>query len=117
MTNTNDETPTQLDLPLVEKDNTVNFMSRKNKINLKTAESTATYMAEGLKAFQSELADNAKGFLAIVFDTDNNPRIIWAGDADTIQWIGALEIAKNEFFKTINSISEHPDIDFTGQDE
>ena len=55
-------------------------------------------LEKGLEIFVQELSNNGKGFLSIVFDQDNYPQIIWAGDIDMVASLGALELAKNELY-------------------
>ena len=64
------------------------------------AEASAECLSKGIEAFEREL-EEATGFLAITFDNDQVPRIIWAGAIDAVYSMGALEIAKYELFNTI----------------
>lgn len=85
------------------KSNVHAFTVHANPKNLDKSLENATpteMMDIGLTTFTEELKKNAKGFLAIIFDEDGNQRIIWAGEVDMVTSVGALEIAKNELFKT-----------------
>ncbi len=59
------------------------------------------YLMKGLKSFQEELGDGAQGFISIVFDKENQPRIIWAGDFEMLLALGAMDFAKNELMERI----------------
>ena len=76
--------------------NVKSFAAKKNKMT------TPSLMDEGLETFARELA-GAKGFLAIIFDEDNNPIVLCSGEIDIVSTVGALEVAKNELFKNIFS--------------
>lgn len=84
-----------------EPTNTVSFKTRKPITQSDNTEPDEDLLTLGLEAFHADINDDAKGFLAIVFDKDGHPRITWAGDIDMIPSIGALEVAKNEFLKNV----------------
>lgn len=98
MTKDKDE---QLELELGS--NNVKTFAPKKKLKAKEPEgiSTEELMEQGLEIFAQELSDDAKGFFSIVFDKENNPKIIWAGDIDMISALGSLEMAKNELYNNV----------------
>lgn len=69
-------------------------------------QSTAEMLNLGFNAVKEIIeSGEVKAFFTITFDkVDSSPRIIWAGDIDTLKTLGALEVAKNEFFKSIFSL-------------
>ena len=99
----------QLDLPLdigSEPSNVRTFAPRKKATATAGAASepeatTEELMEKGLEIFAQELSEDAKGFFALIFDSQNTPRIVWAGDIDMITAIGSLEMAKNELYNNI----------------
>lgn len=60
------------------------------------AKSTEDYLALGVQEFGNQIAE-AEAFLAITFDIDGTPQIIWAGDLDPFRALGAMEISKRIF--------------------
>lgn len=56
------------------------------------------YFNKGIEKF-NESIDNATGFLAVTFDENNSPTIIWAGDVDTMAAVGSFEVAKQLFIE------------------
>lgn len=96
------DTDEQLELELGS--NNVKTFSPKKKSKVpKEPEgvSAEELMEQGLEIFAQELSEDAKGFFSIVFDKDNNPKIIWAGDIDMISALGSLEMAKNELYNNV----------------
>lgn len=93
-----------LELEIVPENFTSNVKSFTPKSKTPSGEpTTEDYLIQGVEAFTMEIGDDAKGFIAIVFDLDNNPRVICAGDIDIVTTLGALEVAKNELLKTVSS--------------
>lgn len=74
----------------------VSMFNPKHKRVTETEENN-DYMEQGLKAFRDDLTADARGFLAIVFDKDYNPKIIWTGDLNIVPTLGALKLAEHEF--------------------
>lgn len=101
-----DDLKDQLELVLDE--NTIpipnNVRAFKPKTSRSTSSGEATHedlMIEGIHFFSEQLADDAKGFFAIVFDKSFQPQTIWVGEIELIPALGALELAKNEILNNI----------------
>jgi len=92
----NEET-TELDL--TQPSNIRVFTPKKGAKNLEEAEPTAQeLMDSGFEVFLQMLHNSPKGFVAVVFNEDNYPEIVWAGNIELIPVLGALEMAKNELY-------------------
>ena len=87
-----------------EDGNLISFPSKQDVLDTSSEE----FLKRGLEDFHSEI-EGATGFLAIIFDADNNPKIIWAGKPDLLQWVGAMEVAKNDFIKTVATVTTQLD--------
>lgn len=85
----------------------INFTDAKQKLVEKAADANddmvmdevtnQELIQEGLEAFMANLPEDANGFLTIIFDKENNPTIVSAGDLNVFTTIGVLEFCKNEF--------------------
>ncbi len=97
----------QLELDLTESNSNIRVFSPKQKSTMpkksdkEDPKVTEELMEKGLEIFAQELSDDAKGFFALIFDTDNNPRIVWGGSIDMIAALGSLEMAKQELYNNI----------------
>ncbi len=90
-----------------EQGKVVSFLTRKNLTDTDQVTGNGDgFVKQGLEAFNESVVDSV-GFLSIVFDKEQNPTFIWAGDADIVRWIGAIELAKHELFNSINIVSEY----------
>lgn len=58
------------------------------------------FIEYGAEAFNESLKDGV-GFLSIVFDSDGQPSLIWAGEVDSFVALGALETVKTLFIDKI----------------
>jgi hypothetical protein len=56
------------------------------------------YLAMGVDALSDNLVE-ANGMLAITFNDEGTPNIVWAGRLDPVAVLETLEIAKREFQK------------------
>lgn len=105
MTDETDNLEDNVELILEEDEhpsNTISFATRKKfQQDTGSNQSNQDLLNQGVDAFGAEIAEQAKGFVAIIFDKDNNPRIISAGEFDLMYTLGALEVLKNEFVKNI----------------
>jgi len=92
----------QLELALEENSNVKIFAAKKKPAHVEDY-SQEDFIQRSIETFTEEIAKDSKGFLAIMFDVDNSPRIICAGDIDIIATLGALEVTKHELFKGLES--------------
>lgn len=65
-------------------------------------EDKSEYIKMAFESFKEKIEESPTGFMAIIFDKEDKPHFIWAGEADMIAWIGALEIFKTEFLKSLD---------------
>ena len=94
-----DKDPDQMELPL--KDNVKSFI-KKPKLIAKDTSENDDLIKQGLELFISEMSKDAKGFLSIVFDKDDHPSTIWAGDIDLLTALGAIEMSKQELISHVD---------------
>lgn len=88
----------------------LNNQSMPNDPNFETNNETQDLDVEdsmelGLSAFEDTL-DDAKGFLTVTFDQDNQPSIIHAGELNLLQVVGSLEFIKNEILNYVPTAEE-----------
>ena len=57
----------------------------------------------GLDAFIEEANTNTKGFIAILFDEHNNPRLQYCGEIDLVSALGSFKVAEHELLKMFMS--------------
>ena len=92
----------QLDFDLATHSNVRVFEPNKGKKSAtaepEAQESSEELLEKGLEIFAQELSGDARGFFAMIFDAENNPKILWAGNIDMIMALGSLELAKNELY-------------------
>jgi|ERR1035437_6292598 hypothetical protein len=97
----------QLELPIdgcdTMENNVKAFVPKKKPTTLPEAEEVEALIQDGFEFFVKELEDGAKGFFATVFDKDNNPRTIWAGDIGLVNSLGAMEVMKHELLSNVFS--------------
>ena len=99
----NNDDDDQMEFEIIPENFTSNVKSFTPKGKQPSGEpTTEDYLIQGVEAFTMEIGDDAKGFIAIVFDLENNPRVICAGDIDIVTTLGALEVAKNELLKSVS---------------
>ena len=91
----------QFELDLSSGTANVRSFAPKKKAAAPDAATTKELLEKGLEIFAQELAEDAKGFFSLIFDKDNNPRIISAGEIDIVAALGSLEMAKNELYNNI----------------
>jgi hypothetical protein len=81
-------------------DNVSAFVPKKGTKGVK--EPTSEELKQkGLETFLEIVNNKSVGFFAIVFDENNDPKIIWAGDIELINALGSLEMAKNELYSNV----------------
>ncbi len=95
-----DKTDEQLEMDLTNTSNVHVFTPKKGAAKSPEAtEPTAQeLMDSGFEVFLQMLSKNPKGFVAVVFNEDNYPEIVWAGNIELIPVLGSLEMAKNELY-------------------
>jgi hypothetical protein len=54
------------------------------------------YLEKGMEAF-IEASKESEGFLAVTFDDEGSPQIIWAGNLDPFKTLGAMQFAIDTF--------------------
>lgn len=98
-----------------------NLISKSTKEEIEDRPATSEeLLTMGIDAFL-EQTEECQAFITIVFDKENNPSTVHAGDLDLINSIGALEYAKNQllnsnFLFNIEDVQEQSD-DYTNDTE
>lgn len=81
-------------------DKIVDFSSLAEKLQKQSEDQTQDFVDMGIEAFNENIQD-ATAFLAVTFDEDGDPSIVWAGDIDSYSAIGTLEVVKKLFMDKI----------------
>lgn len=91
-----------------KKNNTISLIEAKAKKegNKMSDVEENVELQKGKEVLQEMLEDDTTGFLAITFDSEGDPRIVWSGEIDLVKAIGAVELTKNELLLKINSFTE-----------
>lgn len=63
----------------------------------------------GIDTF-NELVEDSVGFVSIMFNQDNKPEVIYAGDLDLLTTMGTFDFVKNELMKNVYQIFDPEDI-------
>lgn len=93
----------------------IDFSKMKEKIDTAKKEpvapdfSTEEVVGMGLEVFNNEI-EGARGFISIIFNSEDQPKFIWSGDLDVIKVIGSFEIAKQQLLADATSCISNEDV-------
>lgn len=82
----------------------VDVKAKKEESTMATEEEDM--LTKGKETFQEMMDEGAVGFIALTFDANSDPRILWSGDIDLVKALGSLELAKKEIADKIYSYTE-----------
>jgi hypothetical protein len=87
------------------KNKTVSLNVVKAEKQAKVDEETSSFIQGSIDSIKEILENepDSKGLIALVFNKDNDPKIVWGGDIDYIKMIGALDVAKLHFTSILMS--------------
>ena len=91
---------------------TVSLNVVKAEKQAKVDEETSSFIQGSIDSIKEILENepDSKGLIALVFNKDNDPKIVWGGDMDYIKMIGALDVAKLHFTSILMSDTYMHDI-------